>query len=55
MMTYISTKAADLQQGAYLISLKKFAFIDPTALEMIREAVFPMSWGDANVYVYRRC
>jgi hypothetical protein len=55
MMAYISNKAKDLQQGAYLISLKKFAAIDPTAFEMIQEAVFPMSWGSANVYVYRRC
>jgi hypothetical protein len=55
MMACISTKAQDLQQGAYLISLKKFASIDPTAFEMIKEAVFPMSWGSANVYVYRRC
>jgi hypothetical protein len=54
MMAYISTKAKDLQQDAYLISLKKFAAIDPTAFEMIQEAVFPMSWGSANVYVYRR-
>ena len=58
MMAYIGTKAKDLRQGAYLISLKKFAgaaVLDPTALEMIQEAVFPMSWGSANVYVYRRC
>jgi hypothetical protein len=55
MMAHISTKAKDLQQGAYLISLKKFTAIDPTAFEMIQEAVFPMSWGSANVYVYRRC
>jgi hypothetical protein len=55
IMAYISTKAKDLQQGSYLISLKKFAGIDPTAFEMIQEAVFPMSWGSCNVYVYRRC
>jgi hypothetical protein len=55
MMACISTKAQDLQQGAYLISLKRFAAMDPTAFEIIQEAVFPMSWGSANIYIYRRC
>jgi hypothetical protein len=59
MMAYIWNRAKDLCSGAYLISLKKFdsgaAVTDPTpALELIQEAVFPMSWGSANVYVYRR-
>jgi SAM-dependent methyltransferase len=51
----IGEKAKDLQQGGYLISLKKFTQIDPDAFDIIQEAVpCQMSWGDADVFVYRR-
>jgi hypothetical protein len=51
----IGEKAKDLQQGAYLITLKKFTTIDPDAFDILQEAVScPMSWGEADVFVYRR-
>jgi hypothetical protein len=50
----IGEKAKDLQQGADLITLKKFTGIDPDAFDIIQETVCPMSWGDADVFVYRR-
>jgi len=51
----IGEKAKDLQQGAYLISFNKFTGIDPDAFDIIQEAVVcQMSWGDADVFVYRR-
>jgi hypothetical protein len=55
LMTAISEKAKDLQQGAYLITLKKFPGIDLDAFAIIQEAVAcQMSWGDADLFVYRR-
>jgi SAM-dependent methyltransferase len=62
LINAIGEKAKDLQQGAYLITLKKFTGIDsenvtgidPDAFDIIQEAVCPMSWGDADVFVYRR-
>ena len=54
LINAIGEQAKDLHQGAYLITLKKFADIDPDAFDIIQEAACPMSWGDADVFVYRR-
>ena len=62
LMERIAVQALKLQPGAFLISLKKFpnnsADMDPEGFhqnfEMVQQSVVPMSWGDANVYVYRR-
>ena len=61
MMKKIASHAIKLQRGAYVISLKKFAgdnvdhdecFQD--AFELTKQQVVTMSWGDSNVYVYKR-
>jgi SAM-dependent methyltransferase len=61
LINAIGEKAKDLKQGAYLITLKKFTGIgpgvtgiDPDAFDIIQEVVCPMSWGEADVFVYRR-
>jgi len=63
MMESIARKAILLRPCAYLISLKKFKQGTPAsstslcfhdAFTMAQQSVVPMSWGDADVYVYRR-
>jgi SAM-dependent methyltransferase len=54
LINAIGDQAKDLQHGAYLITLKKFTGIDPGAFDIIQETACPMSWGDADVFVYRR-
>lgn len=55
LMDQIAEKAMKLRSGAHCICLKKFnttAF--DSAFELIQQRPVPMSWGQSNVYVYRR-
>lgn len=62
MMKKIAEKATKLQQGAFLVSLKKFGQGGGEeantefhgAFDLKQTSLVPMSWGDSNVYVYQR-
>lgn len=55
LMEGIATRALNLREGAYLLSLKKFDSKSfHNGFEMMQENVVPMSWGEAIVYVYRK-
>jgi hypothetical protein len=53
LLASLFERAKHLQRGAYLITLKATG-IDTGAFELIETRTCPMSWGDADVFVYRR-
>lgn len=55
LQNQIAEKATKLRSGAYCICLKKInATSFASAFELIQQRPVPMSWGQSNVYVYRR-
>jgi hypothetical protein len=54
LLDYITSTALQLKVGSYLISLKKLTFEPEDAFEMTHQRIVPMSWGESQVYVYRR-
>lgn len=59
LMDQIADKAKYAPSNAYWICLKKFRSSSSTsfdsAFELIHQCPVAMSWGESNVYVYRRC
>lgn len=56
LLDNIAAKAVHAPQGAYWICLKQFSNITSfdSIFELIQQRLVRMSWGESNVYVYRK-